>query len=327
MKVIEAHPELMHYTTGAGLAGIISSGALWATHASALNDSQEITHFLDSRLVEIVREEAHCVLTKLIKDAKISAKVEADGGFEAVSEKQTKVLSDLLRESMLKFHSPHIFSLSAITSENARNNGLLSQWRGYGTDGGYAIVFDSTELEKLLNKEANEYFYQHMQWGDVYYYDLQDSTQSISQEIIEAESTLRNGIRELHQNPKPNSMEASYDAMITLSCLYKHWGFFEEKEVRVIAIPPNEEVLKIAKAANPSLKPRKTSYLSHSGFLVPYFDLFGSRTPPENKLPIKQVIVGPHIMSEARAKTVEMLLRSHGYTSEVLISKIPYLGR
>jgi hypothetical protein len=317
----------MHYTTGVGLSGIITSGSLWSTHASALNDSQEITHFLDSRLIEIVREEARSVLAELIKDAAISANVDADGGFDAVSEKQTKVLSDLLRESMLKFHSPHIFSLSAITSDRARENGLLSQWRGYGTDGGYAIVFDSAGFEQLLIEEANDYFYQHMQWGDVYYYGLQDANQNPSEEIIEAENILRKGIRELHRSPNPRSMEESYDAMITLSCLYKHWGFFEEQEVRVIAIPPNDEVLEIAKAAKPNIMPRRTSYFSRSGMIIPYFDIFGSRTPPANKLPIKRVIVGPHVMSETRAKTVEMLLKSHGYTSEVIVSKIPYLGR
>ena len=326
-RVTEVHQELVHYTTGAGLAGIISSGALWATHASALNDSQEITHFLDTRLIEITRDEAIGALSDLVEDPKIAQKVESEGGFDEVVEKQTNVVVGLLRESMLTFHQPHIFSLSAITSDRVRQSGLLSQWRGYGTDGGYAIIFDSSKLEELLNEEVAQHYYQHMQWGDVYYYGLPDADQRASEEIADAERQLRAGIRELHQAPQPNSMEQSYDAMITLSCLYKHWGFHEEQEVRVIAIPPNEEVLRLAKQSGEGREPRRISVMSRGGMLVPYLDLFGTSNGPARKLPIKRVIVGPHSLSSTRLKTVELLLRSHGYDADACISDIPYLGR
>lgn len=326
-RVTEVHQELMHYTTGTGLVGIVSSGALWATHVSALNDSQEITHFLDTRLIEIVRDEAIKALSDLVQDPEIAQKVEGEGGFDKAVEEQTNVVAGLLRDSMLTFHQPHIFSLSAITNERVGQSGLLSQWRGYGTDGGYAIIFDSSKLEELLNEEVTQHFYQHMQWGDVYYYGLPDADQRASDEIADAERMLRAGVRELHRSPKPNSMEQSYDAMITLSCLYKHWGFHEEQEVRVIAIPPNEEVLQLAKKSGEAREPRHISAMSRGGMLVPYLDLFGTRNDPARKLPIKRVIVGPHSLSSTRRKTVELFLKSHGYEAEVCISDIPYLGR
>ncbi len=37
----------------------------------------------------------------------------------------------------------------------AQNDGLLSQWRGYGKDGGYALVFDSQKLEEALKDEKH----------------------------------------------------------------------------------------------------------------------------------------------------------------------------
>lgn len=326
-RVTEVHQELMHYTTGSGLEGIVSTGALWATHASALNDSQEITHFLDTRLIEIIREEAIGILSDLVQDPKIAQKIEGEGGFDKVVEQRTSTVAALLRKSMLSFHQPYIFSLSAITSDRVRQSGLLSQWRGYGTDGGYAIIFDSSRLEELLNEEVEQHYYQGMQWGDVYYYGLSDADQRASEEIAEEERVLRADIRELHHSPKPSSMEQSYDAMITLSCLYKHWGFHEEQEVRVIAIPPNEEVLRLAKQSGEAREPRRISTMSRGGMLVPYLDLFGTSSPPTRKLPIKQVIVGPHPLSPTRRKTVELLLRCHGYEATVCISDIPYLGR
>src|SRR5258708_2396783 len=61
---ISLNPELHHYTTFAGLEGIVKSNSLWATHYSSLNDSSEILfvksflaeelkkHIADSRLAE-----------------------------------------------------------------------------------------------------------------------------------------------------------------------------------------------------------------------------------------------------------------------------------
>lgn len=326
-RVTEVHQELMHYTTGTGLAGIVSSGAVWATHVSALNDSQEITHFLSTRLLDIIRDEASEALSELARDSVIAQRIEGEGGFDAVVEKQTNVFAGLVRESTLSFHQPYIFSLSAISSDGLRQSGLLSQWRGYGTDGGYAIIFDSSKLEELLNEEVAQHYYQHMQWGDVYYYGLPDTEQQSSEEILEAEEMLRAAIRELHRAPKPESMEQSYEAVITLSCMYKHRGFNEEQEVRVVAIPPNDDVLRLAKQSGETREPRPISVFSRGGMLVPYLDLFGTRSPPARKLPIRRVIVGPHALSSSRKKTVEVLLKSYGYDADVCVSDIPYLGR
>ncbi len=38
---------------------------------------------------------------------------------------------------------------------------------------------------------------------------------------------------------KDDTLEPVYDHLVMCACRYKHWGFHEEKEVRVIAIPPN----------------------------------------------------------------------------------------
>lgn len=307
--------------------GIVSSGALWATHASALNDSKEITHFLDTRLIEIIREETNAVLAERAHDPKIAQSVDESGGLDKIVTEQTSDLAGLIRESTLSFHQPYIFSLSAITSERVRQSGLLSQWRGYGTDGGYAIIFDSLAFEDLLKEEFAQYSYQGMLWGDVYYYGMPDAEQVASEEIADAERTLRGCIRELYRAPNARNMEPAYEAMITLTCLFKHWGFHEEQEVRVIVIPPNDEVLLLSEHQGDTRKPRRISIGSRGGILVPYLDLFGNSNGSVRKLPIKQVIIGPHPLSETRRKTVELLLKSNGYDATVRISEIPYIGR
>lgn len=46
-------------------------------------------------------------------------------------------------------------------------HGLLSQWRGYGLDGGYAIVFDRERLGALLEQESKMYHEEGLFLGDV----------------------------------------------------------------------------------------------------------------------------------------------------------------
>lgn len=326
-NVTEIHQELMHYTTSVGLAGIVSSGCLWATHSGALNDSQEIIHFLDNRLVDIIHEEAANYLNEIMVSPEVTDKIESEGGYEKVLEEQTNAVAKIFRDTTLSFHQPYIFSLSAITDDRVGKNGLLSQWRGYGTDGGYAIVFDAVKLEKILQEEVEENFYQHAQWGDVYYYGLPDTDQRAREEIEEAEYKLRDCLQEIYRNPKSESMTESYHPMITLSCMYKHWGFYEEQEVRVVVIPPNEDILKYVREKGEERETRSISTMPRGGMLVPYIELFNRGSQVNRKLPIERVIVGPHPLSLTRKVTVEMLLKTHGYDAEVIISEIPYLGR
>ncbi len=41
-EFLSSHPELHHYTTFAGLEGIVRSNTIWASHFSDLNDATEV---------------------------------------------------------------------------------------------------------------------------------------------------------------------------------------------------------------------------------------------------------------------------------------------
>ena len=41
-SLVRDHPHLYHYTTGAGLKGIVESNSLWATYFRDMNDANEI---------------------------------------------------------------------------------------------------------------------------------------------------------------------------------------------------------------------------------------------------------------------------------------------
>lgn len=326
--VTEEYSELMHYTTAAGLAGIVSTGCLWSTHAGFLNDAEEMKHFFDAKLLDIAFSEVRQYAEQLAKVPENARQMEIDGGLEKLAKDEAEGLVCRLRSATLAFNQPYIFSMSAARDLNTQSSGLLSQWRGYGGDGGYAIVFDTLQLEQLLELEAKTYHYQHFQWGDVHYYGADPSSQSSTEDVAESEEVVRIGIARLIRCGTAEETEGFYQALSSLSCLYKHWGFCEEREVRVVAIPVEAEVARLA-AADGEAKPEKPiKTLVRGGLPVPYVELFaGISSDVPLRLPIKRVIVGPHKDANLRAQAVQRLLAANNYEAEVTCSKIPYLGR
>ena len=327
--VTDEYDELVHYTSANGLMGILTSQCLWATHADYLNDADEIKTFFDRRLRNLIDNEVRSAIAELAKIPHNQQLVNDLGGIEKTVADTADGLTKSIRHSTLNFNQPYILSFCGAKDERIRANGLLSQWRGYGKDGGYAIVFDTQALQLLLESEANNFHYQHIEWGDVHYYDEMSDDSPLAEEIQEAEATLRASIVAFMKNKRPEDLEPTYGAVTTLSCLYKHWGFHEEREVRVIAIPPEATVIEAARAAKIHKQARPLKTLIRDGCPVPYLTLFASEASNANRqlVPIKRIIVGPHKEKEQRKQAVELLLSSNGLRATVSTSEIPYVGR
>lgn len=327
--VTDEYAELVHYTTAGGLSGIVTSGCFWATHAAFLNDAEELIHFFDSRLMVLAREAIASIAVEIPSTPEMDEQLAAHGGIEELIRSDAMRVTNLLKSATLGFNESFIFSMSGPRGEKVAGSGLLSQWRGYGSDGGYAIVLDSHGFDHLLKLEGQTHHYQFAQWGDVYYYGAEIEAQPSSEEVNEYENIVRKGVIGLVRGKDPASIDGLYDAITSLSCLYKHWGFAEEQEVRVIAIPVRGEVEKLASDGGEARRPRPIKSFLRNGIPVPYIELMaglaadGERT----KLPIERVIVGPHKDKSSRAKAVRHLLVANGYEVEVVCSEIPYIGR
>ena len=314
ITVPEAHPELLHYTSVSGLLGILESQSLRATHSAFLNDSMEIALFFDRRLGKVlesgIRTElaANAELQVLPQFARTPQEADATIGRYATE------MAEAIRTTTHRFNQPFICCFSAPASLRVRRDGLLSQWRGYGKDGGYALVFDANRLEQLLKTEGTSCWYQHAQWGDVHYHQDDDDLVHAEPEIVEAEEALRKAIRRFINHPVPEELESTFEPVSTLSCLYKHWGFHEEREVRIVVIPPNEELVREGRASGELRPVRQIKTFVRNGTPVPYIDLFARElsTGEGFCLPIIRIIVGPHPQSLPRSQVVEELLRTKG---------------
>ena len=320
-KVSEAHPHLYHYTTGAGLHGIVESRALWATNVFFLNDSSEYVGFVERRL-------------PLLIEQGIRAQVVASWGgrapdptreFEVALGAEVARLQQVFGDFLAKIGTHYIASFCSASTPDATADGLLSQWRAYGPDGGYALVFDTAAMESLLADEMRDYLYHFAIWGDIEYYDGLDEQKAALPETVSNERIVRDAFSRLHERgAAPAVLEPALEPLLRLACTHKHHGFREEQEVRIVVVPPGrpDEV----ETWDKHRPVRPLRFVNRGGTLVPHIELFARDDRlAAAQLPIRRVIVGPHRDQRRRVRAVELLLAANGVEAAVTASGIPYI--
>ncbi len=323
-KVSEEYIKLYHYTTWEGLLGILDSQSLWATNYKFLNDYSEIVLFKD-KLISLVHPYASKTVKKIIQQfPHIKGKVNEKGGIGKVIRHEAEVLVDAQYSAL----GDQIYILSFCgqhSNHNISDNGLLSQWRGYGSGGGAAVVFDTKKLEEILDLETSRFEYSAVYLADIVY---SDDDRKLREELSQDLSVIADVINEFFEfntfcNRKFVDASKAFHPFVRCITRYKHYGFSEENEVRVIALPTviDGELERRAKADGVRLRPEKeVKFLKRGGQRVPYIDLFDSS---DTQLPIDRIIIGPHIEKEARAEAICAKL---GETDiKVACSDIPYV--
>ena len=324
--VSDAHPELHHYTNWGGLKGIMTSGTVWGTHYEDLNDYTEIEH-LKSHLVQRSGERIRRYLLdtkKVDRDFGRKIRVRRRPIFKLAPELAEAAVDSLYQVTFKGFEgppfaNPFIASFCAHTSdqEYEQKNGLLSQWRGYGGEESYAIVFDTGSLEKLLTEESASYQYSTSSFFDVIY-DAEDRNY---QELFhDLEEQVRRMSVEMFCGGEPELGEV-YSKFVLLASRVKHRGFSEEREVRILANPQTEEMDAYLKTEAPDeYVPRpeqfKEMFRCNGKRHIALFDA-GSR------LPVNRIIVGPHRDKYVNQRKVRQLV---GQRTTVQISQTPYIA-
>ena len=315
------HPELFHYTGINGLEGILKSQTLWATHASFLNDSTELKEFRN-RLPGILQPVLKNHLAQLEKDPANKIIVKNSGGRGKVIEDYISFVDNVYvllmgaDQQVMSNIEPYILSFCTPgKSDQIKQHGLLSQWRGYGREGGYAVVFDTSKLLKLLPREAEMYSPNYyIIGGDVVY--SSDSDKIFVQEMKDDLKVISDFMSEF-MVAEHHDFNKLFVPLIKCACRYKHGGFHEEKEVRIVALPSPDETKPLPPQA------KKRHHYVREGTPVPCIHLFENLGMP---LPITRIIVGPHRDKEKRKYALENLLSLHQLDITVSVSDIPYVG-
>jgi len=120
---------IYHYTSGERLIQIISSGEHWATQASCLNDSKELSHSVD-------------LLKKTINKRK---NTEVSKEFDYL----LSVIEEILNQ-------PDVAVAGVFVSCFSEREDDLSQWRAYGgLSGGYSIEYDTGKLAEIAGPQRD----------------------------------------------------------------------------------------------------------------------------------------------------------------------------
>ena len=322
-KTSDVYEKLYHYTTWDGLLGILKTQTLWATHYRFLNDYSEIVLFRD-KLVSLILPYVREAYEKLVRQSPhIGQQISQEGGLGQVVQHDAEVAVD----AQYRATGDEIYILSFCGQHKTlyiNNNGLLSQWRGYGSGGGFAIVFDTRKLEEILDAEAKRFEYSAMHLSDLIY---SDDEERLKAELSEDLSVIANDVRNLFDPTKSTIEEKDlkgYREFVNCVSRYKHCGFREENEVRAVILPTiiDQEYSDLAETNGVTLKPEKErKFREKNGQLIPYIELFNSA---DIELPIERIIVGPHKDKDARAATLRVMLRNTKI--EITCSDIPFAG-
>lgn len=109
-KTVDHAVTLYHYTTAAGLLGILGSRRIWATELRFLNDERELQFGVDLLAAELQRQVAQ-------RDSRPVL---------------AKIIEVLSVHRILRHYFVACF---------CEEGDLLSQWRGYASPGGYSLGF------------------------------------------------------------------------------------------------------------------------------------------------------------------------------------------
>jgi len=316
--VHEVHPELFHYTSAGGLAGILRSQSLWSTHWQYLNDAGELRHFSER-------------LPSLLKGARLAAAeecarnrdgfkewAESQGGIEYLVDVEVQGRVQAFQDSVVcpnptgqifEFYMTS-FCTPEGTYEEVRSHGLLSMWRCYG-NGGYALVFDTVELERLLREEEQVWSCKIV-FGDVGY---SCDPPNVLDSRIAALPELRKKFSESMFDSQ-EAFEVILEPLLDCFIHYKHWAFAEEREVRLTTILNGEQIRAVGTKDGATRRERER----HNQDGVPRIHLLEGLG---HRLPIKRVIVGPGSHQPEREAELRVLLKELKLDIPVVLSNIP----
>lgn len=330
-NVSETYPELFHYTGIDGLMGILRSHTIWATHAAFLNDTHEIIAFRSMLSPLLRRAVTDGISERVQRNPKEEGLINRSGGKERVIADISSALDSGIYDILLgsrtesRLFEPYIASFCTPASVDIAQHGLLSQWRGYGTDGGYAIVFDSSGLEALLREEHGRWRY-HLILTDAVYSSHKDAI--VPEEFTEDMEIISTAIKKfIGSGLQESELDDTFRPILHSALRYKHWGFYEEREVRIVAMPTDVNRLDKGDALVNKEQKKPRRYFVRGGMAIPFVELFeGITSFPEKPLPVSRIIVGPHKDQTRRRRALEIYLNQHLPHIEVSASEIPYVA-
>lgn len=194
---------LYHYTTQAGLLGIVRGKEIWASHTQYLNDSREFRH-----AIEIVEEE----LSKM--------------KFESQHRAHAEVLNEM--ERAIRGRGIETINVCVCSFSAAGDD--LSQWRAYGGGAsGFSIGFSGAFL-RAVSDELRFWL------APVLYQESEqrELVRALLEDVVAENLGKRTEIKDDERMPLGGNLVAYLNRYAPI---LKHRSFSEEQEWRIISRP------------------------------------------------------------------------------------------
>lgn len=204
--------KLYHYTSSAGLIGILEHGKIWASEIRFLNDMQEFSRAL-----------------QLIQDLNMKI-LRSEGSQDQFTFPRLQELLNLPR---------HIITGLFVTSFSEEGN-HLGQWRGYCPEGGFSIGFNADYLKEEYDPQRCLYETDdQIEYLEEYFTPLL----SRAHNVLSKNLTLGYTHEELENIAREHDDVFSevVDALKKYAPFVKHEKFREEKEWRIVKSTPIED--------------------------------------------------------------------------------------
>lgn len=304
------HDTLFHYTTGAGLLGILRNNEIWSTAHYCANDESELSAGNDV-LTPLFRSETHRLIQA--EDPRVHTFFDRGVDPRDYAEK----FEQTIRSAALNILCVYITCFCKPTKKEDYLHGLLSQWRGYGTDGGYALQFSRSKLQARV-EQAHDVDGLSYELQDVYY----SPDNPLKQEVLKHPEPFKSAYLDHldmllkldfsnQRSPIANLLGGPLESLLDFLIHTKNEHFSEENECRM-------SVLEVVSSESRSLP---VDYFNRNGLLVPF-----TRTRVSfNVLDcIDWIIVGPGPRIVNRFNSVTQMVQNMGLKIKVRPSHIPF---
>lgn len=304
---------LFHYTTAKGLIGIFDTNEIWSTAYYCANDESELAAG-KGILAPLFRSSTQ----KLIDANDSLVQIFAQRGVDIreYADRFEQQITGMALSSLCAY----ITCFCKPTSKEDFHHGLLSQWRGYGSDGGYALHFSRKKLLAAIeNSNKSDGLAYELQ--DVYYTaenpmkaDVLGHKEAFVNEYMSYLEELSEPLdvsKRTMRNPIVGLLDGALESFLDYLIHTKNGHFGEERECRL-------SITQLS--AGPDQLP--VQYFNRGGLLVPY-----TRTPhlSFNILDcVEWIVIGPGPRMNARFKSVFQLVRQSGREIKVRASHIPF---
>jgi len=294
--------------------GILSKGDIWSTAYYCTNDESELAAG-KGILGPLFRSKTYDLIR--VSDSRVLTFARRGVDIREYAEQFEQFIVGMVFSSLCAYIT--CFCKPIIKEDFY--NGLLSQWRGYGSDGGYALHFsrkkliaaiDGANKSDRLNYDLRDVYYtinnpmkdEIIKYADAFISEYISFLDELAEPLVLNKKTGRNPISALPGGP--------LEALINYLVYTKNEHFIEERECRLSLIQP----------VSTSDGCLSVQYFNRNGLLVPYIKTAVSSFNVLDCL--EWIIVGPGPRMDARFKSVNQLVRRSGRDIKVRASQIPF---